>query len=108
LLLKLLVSNLLENANKYSPKDKPIMITLRESAEVVELSVKDEGCGISDEEKKNVFKKFYRIGNEQTRTAKGTGLGLYLCKKIADDHRGTITIEDNQPQGSNFIVRFYI
>jgi two-component system, OmpR family, sensor histidine kinase CiaH len=107
LLLKMLVSNLLENANKYSPKDKIITIELRESAEVVELSVKDEGCGISDEEKKNVFRKFYRIGNEQTRTAKGTGLGLYLCKKIADDHQGSITVTDNQPRGTNFTVRFH-
>jgi two-component system, OmpR family, sensor histidine kinase CiaH len=107
LLLKMLVSNLLENANKYSPKEKPITVVLLESADVVELSVKDEGCGINDEEKKNVFKKFYRIGNEQTRTAKGTGLGLYLCKKIADDHSGSITIADNQPRGSNFIVRFH-
>jgi len=103
----MLVSNLLENANKYSPKDKIITIELRESAEVVELSVKDEGCGISDEEKKNVFRKFYRIGNEQTRTAKGTGLGLYLCKKIADDHQGSITVTDNQPRGTNFTVRFH-
>jgi len=107
LLLKLLVSNLLENANKYSPKDKAITVELNEDAEGIHLSVKDEGCGIRNEEKNNVFKKFYRIGNEQTRTAKGTGLGLYLCKKIAEDHDGNITVEDNQPQGSNFIVSFY-
>ncbi|MGZ3924004.1 MAG: sensor histidine kinase [Flavisolibacter sp.] len=107
LLLKLLVSNLLENANKYSAKDKPITIELVERLEGIELRVKDEGCGIIDQEKKNVFKKFYRIGNEQTRTTKGTGLGLYLCKKIAEDHGGAVTIEDNQPQGSNFVVQFY-
>jgi len=107
LLLKLLVSNLLENANKYSPKDKPITIKLRKTGTGIQLIVKDEGCGIRKEEKKNVFRKFYRIGNEQTRTAKGTGLGLYLCKKIAEDHGGSITVEDNQPQGSNFIVSFY-
>jgi signal transduction histidine kinase len=69
--------------------------------------VKDEGCGIRNEEKRNVFKKFYRIGDEQTRTTKGTGLGLYLCKKIAEDHNGSIAVDDNPPQGSNFIVRFY-
>lgn len=108
LLLKLLVSNLLENANKYSAKDKAITIELRETVEGIELSVKDEGCGISNEEKKNIFKKFYRIGNEQTRTTKGTGLGLYLCKKIAEDHGGTVSVEDNRPRGSNFMVRFYI
>lgn len=107
LLLKLLVSNLLENANKYSPKDRPITMELKQNIEVIRLSIKDEGCGIKNEEKKNVFRKFYRIGNEQTRTTKGTGLGLFLCKKIAEDHNGSITIEDNQPQGSNFIVSFY-
>lgn len=107
LLLKLLVSNLLENANKYSARERPITLELKEGARSVVLTVTDEGCGIRKEEKKNVFKKFYRIGNEQTRTTKGTGLGLYLCKKIAEDHGGTITIEDNQPQGSNFIVTFY-
>lgn len=108
LLLKLLVSNLLENANKYSPKDKPITIELKKDKETIRLHVKDEGCGIRNEEKKNVFKKFYRIGNEQTRTTKGTGLGLYLCKKIVEDHGGNITVEDNQPKGSNFIASFYI
>lgn len=107
LLLKLLVSNLLENANKYSPKEKAITIELNEDVEAIHLSVKDEGCGIGDAEKKNVFKKFYRIGDERTRTTKGTGLGLYLCKKIAEDHGGSITVEDNHPQGSNFTVSFY-
>lgn len=107
LLLKLLVSNLLENANKYSPKDKQIELELKANTDTIQLSVKDTGCGIKNEEKKNVFKKFYRIGNEQTRTTKGTGLGLFLCKKIAEDHGADITVEDNQPQGSNFIVSFY-
>jgi two-component system, OmpR family, sensor histidine kinase CiaH len=107
LLLKLLVSNLLENANKYSPKDKAILVELSEKNNTIQLNVKDEGCGIEDREKKNVFEKFYRIGNEQTRTAKGTGLGLYLCKKIVEDHHGDIHIENNQPQGSNFVVRFF-
>lgn len=109
LLLKLLVSNLLENANKYSPKERPITIELDENEEdeSIHLQIKDEGCGIRKEEKKNIFKKFYRIGDERTRTAKGTGLGLYLCKKIAEDHGGEITVEDNQPQGSNFMVSFY-
>lgn len=107
LLLKLLVSNLLENANKYSPKDKPITLELKESDGLIQLIVKDEGCGIKNEEKKNVFKRFYRIGDERTRSTKGTGLGLYLCKKIAEDHGGNISIEDNHPQGSNFIISFY-
>ena len=108
LLLKLLVSNLLENANKYSPKDKPIKLGLTAQHEKVNLQVRDEGTGIPDNEKKNIFKKFYRIGSEQTRKTQGTGLGLYLCKKIVTDHDGSIEVLDNQPQGSNFIVHFSV
>ncbi len=108
LLLKLLVSNLLENANKYSGKEKPIYLVLTKEKNFIHFEVKDEGEGISQEEKKHVFKKFYRVGSEQTRKAKGTGLGLYLCKKIAEDHKGQISIEDNHPQGSNFIVNFSV
>lgn len=105
LLLKLLVSNLLENANKYSPKEKPIELMLSRSNGMIDLEVTDEGEGIPDGEKKKVFEKFYRIGSEQTRKTQGTGLGLYLCKKIVADHNGTIRLKDNQPQGSKFIVQ---
>lgn len=112
-LLKLLLSNLLENANKYSPKAKPVSLNLYKEADSwdkeaygVFLSVIDEGSGIPNEEKKAVFKKFYRIGNEQTRKAKGTGLGLFICKKIVDDHGGEITVTDNQPSGTKFTVQF--
>lgn len=108
LLLKLLVSNLLENANKYSGKQTSITCNLFMKENVIVLQVIDEGIGIADDEKKNVFKKFYRIGNEQTRRTKGTGLGLYLCKKIADHHNATITLTDNTPTGSNFTVQFFV
>lgn len=105
-LLNLLVSNLLENANKYSPRPKPISVQLHKQGAHAVLHVIDEGEGIAETEKENVFKKFYRIGNEQTRKAKGTGLGLWLCRKIAQDHRATILIADNKPSGSIFIVQF--
>jgi len=106
LLLKLLLSNLLENANKYSPKEKPIRLSLSEVNQLVQLNVAYEGWGIANDEKENIFEKFYRIGDEKTRKTKGTGLGLYLCQKIASDHKGQIWVEDNQPSGSIFIVRF--
>lgn len=106
LLLKLLVSNLLENANKYSDKKEPIACTLATGGGAVQLQVIDRGIGIAQEEKEKVFGKFYRIGNEQTRTTKGTGLGLYICKKIAEAHHASIRVMDNVPQGSNFIVQF--
>lgn len=104
-LLKLLVSNLLENAHKYSGKSSVITCKLQK-ANGIKLQVMDEGPGISDEEKKNIFQKFYRIGNEQTRKTQGTGLGLYLCKKIAAYHHADITVTDNNPQGSIFTVQF--
>ncbi|RYF86308.1 MAG: GHKL domain-containing protein [Chitinophagaceae bacterium] len=106
MLLKLLLSNLLENANKYSPKEKEIVVTLTHQASQICLEVMDEGEGIPDEEKKSVFKKFYRIGNEQTRKTQGTGLGLFICQKIAKDHNGNIFIKDHVPAGSKFIVQF--
>lgn len=106
LLLKLLVSNLLENANKYSGTSTPISCELHTLVGKVILTVNDEGPGIPDDEKRKVFDKFYRIGNEQTRRAKGTGLGLYICKKIVQSHGGDIRITDHVPQGSTFIVTF--
>lgn len=105
LLLQILVNNLLENAVKYSPKEAPIQCKLHEGKGVI-LEIIDQGPGIPDEEKQKVFEKFYRIGNENTRTAKGTGLGLYLCHKIAKDHKAGIRVVDNMPTGCNFSVSF--
>jgi K+-sensing histidine kinase KdpD len=108
LLLQILVNNLLENAIKYSPKEGLITCKLNQKNRTVLFQVMDEGAGIPDDEKKRVFEKFYRIGNETTRTAKGTGLGLYLCKKIVEDHHGHIRVADNLTRGSNFMVSFII
>jgi signal transduction histidine kinase len=107
LLLQLLINNLLENAIKYSPKKEDITcLLLKASNGRIELHVVDKGAGVSDKEKKNIFKKFYRIGHEANRKTQGTGLGLYLCKKIAEDHGADITVTNNVPYGSNFTVSF--
>jgi two-component system, OmpR family, sensor histidine kinase CiaH len=105
-LLQLLISNLLENALKYSPREGIINLTLEKKTRHPLLSVKDQGPGISDEEKKKIFAKFYRSGQESTRQTKGTGLGLYLCRKIAADHKATLKVTDNSPVGSTFTVTF--
>ena len=106
LLLQMMINNLLENAVKYSPKEAPVLATLKKENGAVQLRVIDEGPGIASEEKKKIFSKFYRIGNEVTRKTKGTGLGLYLCNKIAREHNADISVTDNTPTGSNFTVTF--
>ncbi len=106
MLLQMLINNLTENALKYSPREGAITITLKKEGAHIAFSVQDEGPGIPDEEKKKIFEKFYRIGDERTRTAQGTGLGLYLCRKIARDHKANIKVSDNSPVGSTFTVVF--
>lgn len=106
LLLQMLVNNLLENAHKYAPHDTEIKVVLAQQGKHIKLEVIDSGKGIPDNEKHKIFEKFYRIGSEATRNTKGTGLGLYLCKKIAENHNANISVTDCKPQGSNFVVTF--
>lgn len=106
LLLQILINNLLENAVKYSPVESPLSVSLHQIADKIQLDVADEGPGIADKEKKKIFERFYRVGNESTRTTKGTGLGLYLCERIAKDHDATIEVKDNQPKGTVFTIIF--
>jgi signal transduction histidine kinase len=101
-----LLFNLLENANKYSPASEPISVLLKGSEHIVLLEISDFGIGIPNEERKSVFEKFYRVGNEQTRSQKGTGLGLYIVKEICKAHKAEITIGDNSPRGSRFQITF--
>lgn len=105
LMMDILLSNLIENAVKYAPRQTLVKISL-EANDALRLRVADEGNGIPLSERKRVFQKFYRLGNENTRQAKGTGLGLYLVKKIVEQHQGQVQIMDNHPKGSVFEVRF--
>ncbi len=103
-LLQLAMNNLIENALKYSPKEKTVKLRLVSGPRNHLFEVRDEGTGIADAEKSKVFDKFYRVGAENTRQTKGTGLGLYLSKKIINDHKGNITVMNNIPSGSIFII----
>ncbi|HSK12011.1 MAG TPA: HAMP domain-containing sensor histidine kinase [Phnomibacter sp.] len=105
LLLRILISNLLDNAIKYSPAHTAVELRCVRSAIGHEIMVSDHGPGIPEEERKMVFEKFYRIGNEVTRSAKGTGLGLYLCDRITKAHHGAISIDDDRTVGCTFRVR---
>jgi K+-sensing histidine kinase KdpD len=107
LLLQLAVNNLIENAIKYSEKQKPVTILLQKNKGETQLLVKDLGKGIARQEKKKIFEKFYRAGDENTRNTKGTGLGLYLTKKIIKDHNGNIMVQDNTPSGCIFAISLH-
>jgi two-component system phosphate regulon sensor histidine kinase PhoR len=102
--LSILISNLIENGWKYSPKESPLEITITRAENKIHLLIADQGVGIPDAEKQNIFTKFYRIGNEETRRTKGTGLGLFIVKYIVEEHSGKISVFDNKPAGSIFRV----
>ncbi len=105
-LWELVLSNLLENAHKYSAIKHEISIVLFQKNKNKILHIIDEGEGIAEHEKKEIFKKFYRIGNENTRQTKGTGIGLYLVKKIVQFYKYDITVRNNSPKGSIFEINF--
>src|SRR5690606_2161864 len=100
------VTNLLENAIKYSPPCATVQVDLFEKDDNIIFSVADRGPGIPDEEKKRIFNKFYRMGNENTRKTKGTGLGLYIVRSVLQKHNATIKVKDNVPNGTIFEVTF--
>ncbi len=102
-MLETIISNLVENALKYGG-DKPVEIYARRENNRYVLGVKDQGKGIDKQFKADVFKKFYRIGNEETRTQKGTGLGLYIVNQLVRMLNGNIQCRDNEPMGSDFQI----
>ncbi len=101
LLLQLAVNNLLDNAIKYSGKEDIVLLKLFQRANAIHFQVIDEGPGISNKEKENIFEKYYRGSQGKI---KGTGLGLYLTKKIVEAHNGIIKIENNLLRGSIFEI----
>lgn len=99
------ILNLVENAIKYSEQGAKVSVRLFDNPQEVVLSVADQGIGISDAEKTKIFEKFYRIGNEDTRKTKGTGLGLFIVKRFVEIYQGKVQVRDNNPMGSIFEIR---
>lgn len=102
LLVETMLNNLIENALKYAGKSAEINIFGKGN----QFGVKDNGPGVPVSDQTEIFKKFYRSGSEDTRTQKGTGLGLYIVSKLVQLHRGTIVYTDNQPTGACFTIEF--
>ncbi|WP_342552812.1 ATP-binding protein [Paenibacillus sp. FSL R7-0652] len=97
--------NLIGNAVKYSPGAERIDVTLWEEEGALCIDVRDYGIGIAESEKELLFNKFYRVDNSDHRQIGGTGLGLYISRKIVEDHHGSLTFMSAPGKGSTFKVR---
>jgi PAS domain S-box-containing protein len=101
------LANLLTNAIKYSPAGGPVEVTLRAEIERQEalISIRDQGIGIPQKEQAHLFGRFVRASNGQAHGISGTGLGLYLCRELVEQHGGHIWFESIEGEGSTFYIR---
>src|SRR5690606_15050216 len=100
------IENLVSNAIKYSPPGKQICVTLRRIASRIEVEVRDEGPGFTEEDKALMFQKFQRLSARPTGGESSTGLGLSIVKQIVDMHGGDIRLESEAGKGAAFILTF--
>jgi signal transduction histidine kinase len=98
------ISNLLDNAIKYSPEVKELSITTDRRGSDLSVEIADRGIGIPRAEQTRIFEKFYRVGNGLVHDVKGSGLGLSLVKHIIEAHKGTISVESDVGKGSRFTI----
>ena len=96
------ISNLLENAIKYGGKPPRVTVSLTVDRRHAILEIGDNGSGVPEEDVDRVFDRFFRSGDEMTRSTRGTGLGLYLVQQIAEAHRGSVAIRSTGPDGTVF------
>ncbi len=101
--LREVITNLFDNAVKYSEKGK-ITVGLTGNNEVVQFFIRDTGAGIPPEDVPHLFQKFYRVDSTATRTIGGTGLGLFICRKIMELYNGRIWVESKLDEGSTFFI----
>ncbi len=106
--IRMAIENILNNAIKYTPAEGHITITLNKLIKNVEIAISDTGVGVSKKNHRLLFRKFSRIPNELTRQVSGTGIGLYLAKKIVDSHNGKIEFESIEGQGSTCKIKLPI
>jgi signal transduction histidine kinase len=100
----MIVENLVSNAIKYSYPDTIVKVGLRSTPSSVEISVKDQGVGVDEADFEALFEKFNRIENPLSRAEGGSGLGLFLTKRLIEAHGGDIKIESKKDHGTTFIV----
>ena len=98
-------TNLMSNAIKYSPDAGNITVKILNKNEEVEVTVTDEGCGISEEHQKKIFDRFYREDESHNRKNKGSGLGLNIVKQISEIINAKISVESEIDKGSKFTIK---
>lgn len=101
-----LAQNLIDNAIKYTNAPGDITIRVYNQDDFAVFSVTDTGIGIAPAEQKNIFNDFYRIGDEMTRSSKGSGIGLATVKRVVKTHKATISLVSKLGEGSTFTVKF--
>ena len=104
--LQRVMNILLENALKYTPKDKKIAVTVEEKNKKINIAVKDEGVGIKEKDLPHIFERFYRADASHNRKVAGYGLGLSIAWKIVEKYHGQISVTSQEGQGSSFSVEF--
>ena len=104
LLLNRAISNIIENAIKYSPKNSTVEISMELVWENVQIGVKDQGLGIDPQQIEKIFQRFYRIDNSRSKKTGGSGLGLAIAKEIVDLHRGLVEVKNVSEKGCKFII----
>lgn len=103
-LMRVVLQNLIENAIKYSNKNGKVFISLKQKENFIITSVHDAGIGIKEEDKNNIFQKFYRASNAKEKDSIGSGLGLFTARKIVEKHNGTIWFENASGGGTTFFI----
>ncbi len=101
-----IIHNLLDNANKYTPKTPHIKVITKDKAESIEITIQDNGIGLSREAQKHIFEKFYRVHTGNLHDVKGFGLGLSYVKALVTAHNGTVNVKSELGKGSSFILNF--
>lgn len=96
--------NLIHNSIKFTPEGGKVRVELHRKNSNVEFKISDTGMGISEEEQRRIFERFYKADKSRIRSKGGSGLGLSIAKKIVDLHSGTIAVESKIGAGTTFIV----
>ena len=102
--LKQIATNLIDNALKYSPESSYITVSLSAKGKKAAFSVADHGVGISEDDQKHIFERFYRVDKARSRETGGTGLGLSIVRQLVNLHHGDISVESAPMKGSTFTV----